>query len=224
MKVSIPSEIIHHSDDDLRSKVLEAFHKIVDYSKANEPGVTRYIATVPIDDTLGTEIYMIEEYASQEANASHIAAPPVQELISLLSTGDVLASAPEVYNNNITAQKEGAGNPSVSSDPAIVLAHYEYTPGTLSRALESWKDVVDYVEKNENGTGALAVLATEGGAEVRTVEIYESWEYLQDVHSKIPAIKAHQEHNGRGGTGAKGAVRLRCVHGFFGNGGACSKI
>jgi len=206
----------------LRYKVLEAFHKIVNYSEVNEPGVISYIATIPIEDVLGTEIYMIEEYASEEANTAHLTAPPVQELISLFGTGDVLASAPEVYNNNITAQKAVTGALTVSSDPAIILAHNEYTPGTLSPALKCWKDVAEHVKKNEDGTKAYTVLATEGRAEVRTVEIYESWEYMQNVHLKNSTIKAHQQCFD--GTTVKGTVRLRCVHGFFGNGRAGSKI
>lgn len=158
---------------------------------------------------------MIEEYTSEEANASHIAAPPVQELISLFGTADVLDSAPEVYNNNIVVQKAVTGDLDISSGTAIVLAHYEYPPGALSRALEGWKDVVRQIEESENGTRAYTVLATEGVNDVRTVEIYESWDYLQDAHLKDSKVKAHAP---------KSSVRLRCVHGFFGGGRTCSKI
>lgn len=44
-------------------QVLNAFHKIIQFSQPHEPDVLRYIVTLPADDTTGTFLYMIEEYA-----------------------------------------------------------------------------------------------------------------------------------------------------------------
>lgn len=43
-------------------QVLDAFHKIIEFTQPHEPEVLRYVATLPKDDTTGTVLYMIEEY------------------------------------------------------------------------------------------------------------------------------------------------------------------
>ena len=43
-----------------RDTVITVFEDIVEYSRANEPGVSMYAITVPTNDD-GTTIYMIEE-------------------------------------------------------------------------------------------------------------------------------------------------------------------
>jgi hypothetical protein len=45
-----------------RKTAIKAFRKIIAYTTPNEPEVLQYVCTLPVDDTLGTEIYMIEEY------------------------------------------------------------------------------------------------------------------------------------------------------------------
>lgn len=44
-----------------RETALEAFNKIIAYTTAHEPEVLQYVATLPVDDSHGTEVYMIEE-------------------------------------------------------------------------------------------------------------------------------------------------------------------
>ena len=167
---------------------------------------------------------MIEEYASQKVSDDHIASPPVQDLIKLFTTSDVLTGPPEVFNTNTVAEKISRPPPTVSSNPAIILANFEYKPGTLSHALEGWKDVVKYVESNEDGTKGYTVTAADGGNEVRTVEMYDSWDYVENVHLKAPAIAENQKQNGADRTGNKGAVRLRAVDGFLGREKGGAKI
>lgn len=48
-------------DGKARDKAIEAFDKIIDFTTPNEPEVLQYVCALPIDDTAGTEIYMIEE-------------------------------------------------------------------------------------------------------------------------------------------------------------------
>lgn len=166
---------------------------------------------------------MIEEYASQEASDAHIKTEPVQDLINLFTTGDLLASPPEVHNNNIVSQKLLSSPVSVSANPAIVLANFGYKPGTLENALKGWKVVIDYVTKNEDPTRAYAILATDGGNEVRTVEVYDSWDYVSEVHLKGPEIAENLEQNGKDRTN-KDAVRVKAVDGYFGRGLGGPKI
>ena len=44
-----------------REKVIKAFENIVEYSKANEPGVSKYAITIPTDASDEKSLYMIEE-------------------------------------------------------------------------------------------------------------------------------------------------------------------
>jgi quinol monooxygenase YgiN len=185
--------------------------------------VSRYIVTLPVQDDTKTDIYMIEEYASQEASDAHIQTAPVQNLINLFTTGDLLAAPPEVHNNSIISQKLLSSSLSVSANPAIVLANFGYKPGTLENALNGWKEVINYVTKNEEPTRAYAILATDGGNEVRTVEVYDNWDYVSNVHLKGPEIAQNQEQNGKDRTG-QGAVRVRAVDGYLGKGLGGSKI
>lgn len=49
-------------DTSAREKAIEAFRKIIAFTTPNEPEVLQYACALPVDDNLGTEIYMIEEY------------------------------------------------------------------------------------------------------------------------------------------------------------------
>jgi hypothetical protein len=169
--------------------------------------VLRYIVTIPIDDASNTEVYMIEEYASKEAHALHLQAPPVQELVSLFSSGDVLASGPEVHNDGILAQKVFHGV--MPPDPAIVLRYMEYKPEELSGALHGWKNTLDSAEKHDSIV-AYAVLGKEEECGRRTVEIYESEDYMEKA-------KGNED---RGGV----QVRLRFWDGYLGNNRGYSKM
>ncbi|OAL44506.1 hypothetical protein IQ07DRAFT_550239, partial [Pyrenochaeta sp. DS3sAY3a] len=104
-----------------RATAIAAFRDIIAYAIPNEPDVLQYICAVPLDDASGTEIYMIEEYASQAASTAHIATPPVQALLALFASGAVLAHAPEVHTSTVH-KKCSSGSPfPLSSNPAIML-------------------------------------------------------------------------------------------------------
>jgi quinol monooxygenase YgiN len=156
-------------------------------------------------------------YASQAASDSHLATQPVKDLIELFTTGDVLAGAPEVHIAPIVVNKLARTAPSISDNPAIVLSNFEYKPGTLENAIKGWKSVVDYVSAKEDGTKSYTILADlEKGKEIRTVEVYQSWDYMENVHLKSPVIASNVEQNGKDRTGVKGAVRVKLVDGFLG--------
>lgn len=201
-----------------RDQVLSAFHKIVEFTQPNEPDVLRYVVMLPLEDTTGTVIYMLEEYASSAANDAHIATAPVQDLIQLFTSGGVLAQPPEVHLCPVIASKTATSVPSISANPAIVLAHVEYKPGTLSRAVKDWSKVVDYATNNEHWTQGYTLGKDKEGNCVRTVEVYESWGFLDNVHLKSEAIAENQQANGKDRTGVQGAVRVRAVDGYLGRG------
>ena len=143
----------------------------------------------------------------------------MQALIQLFTTGDVLAAAPEVHITPIIANKTSTPIPTLSSNPAIVIAHVGYKSDTLSHALQGWKALVEDVAKNEYWTRGYTVGEDKEGMSVRTVEVYESWESLEKVHAQGEAVKKNQEQNGRERSAVHGAVRVRAVDGFLGREG-----
>jgi hypothetical protein len=60
-------------------------------------------------------------YANQEASDTHLAAKPVQDLIQLFTTGDVLAQPPEVHNSKVIVKKSSGMPIPVSSNPLSSL-------------------------------------------------------------------------------------------------------
>jgi hypothetical protein len=48
-------------DSAARDKAIEAFRKIIAFTTPNEPEVLQYVCALPVDDSQGNEIYMIEE-------------------------------------------------------------------------------------------------------------------------------------------------------------------
>jgi hypothetical protein len=48
-------------DTNARKTAIEAFRNIIAFTTPNEPDVLQYVCALPVDDNLGTEIYMIEE-------------------------------------------------------------------------------------------------------------------------------------------------------------------
>ncbi|KAJ4351446.1 uncharacterized protein N0V89_006788 [Didymosphaeria variabile] len=206
------------SSKEARKTVLDAFHKIIQFTQTHEPDVLRYIVTLPVDDTTGTVLYMIEEYASQAASDAHLATQPVQDLIKLFTTSDVLAQPPEVHTSTVTSSKPCSPPPAISTSPCIVLAHFDYQAGKVANALLGWADVVEYVAKNEYWTRGYTVGEGKDKNSVRTVETYESWEFLEKVHMKNEAIAKNQQQNGKDRVG-QGAVRVTAVDGFLGREG-----
>ncbi|KAK3209748.1 hypothetical protein GRF29_44g553722 [Pseudopithomyces chartarum] len=183
------------SSKEARKTVLDAFHKIIEFTQPNEPEVLRYVATLPVDDTTGTVLYMIEEYTNQAASDAHLATPPVQDLIHLFTTTSVLAQPPEVHTSIVTSSKPCSPPPAISSKPAIVLSNYAYKPGTVANALKGWDEVVGYVSKEEHWTRGFTVGGEKGKDGVRTVETYEGWEFWEKVHLEIKKATAHCDLN-----------------------------
>ena len=157
-------------------------------------------------------------YATQAASDAHLATQPVQDLIHLFSTTSVLAQPPEVHTSTVTSSKICSPSPEISTNPAIVLAEFEYKPGTVANALKGWDEVVKYVSKNEYWTRGYTVGEEKEKSTVRTVETYESWEFLEKVHFKSEAVGRNQEQNGRDRVGS-GEVRVVAVDGFLGREG-----
>ena len=178
----------------------------------------RYLVTIPIDESNETDIYMIEEYADQAALDAHLNAPPVQDLISLFGQPGVLARAPDVHNltPSIDFARPELKSLSLEKKPAVVIANFPFKAGTLSHALEGWRELIAYSEKTEPQTWGYTVMEDSESSMLRTAEVYENWEFVKGVHLKSPAVTANAEHNGKDRAGKMDAVELRAVDGFFG--------
>lgn len=48
-------------DGKARDKAIEAFRNIIAFTTPHEPEVLQYVCALPVDDSAGNEIYMIEE-------------------------------------------------------------------------------------------------------------------------------------------------------------------
>lgn len=121
----------------------------------------------------------------------------MQDLIQLFTTGDVLASPPEVHNCPVK-HKKSAGSPlSVSSNPVIVLLH-----STSSNA-DEWKSAVG----NVKGLNFVAVVEDKETKGVRMEMILDGWKSYESFESGAgtSVTKAANE-----------AVKIRPIAGFLG--------
>lgn len=101
------------------------------------------------------------------------------------------------------------------------MAHIAYKPGKAVAALDGFQALVGSLEESEKAVLAYAALLDEEHNTIRTVEVYESAEYYDEVHKDsslgfAKAIKENQNQNKTDRTGEMGAVKLKVVRGFFG--------
>lgn len=79
--------------------------------------------------------------------------------------------------------------PKSLTDPHVIFAELDYVPGGVDKATPFWKAVVDTGREKEPGTLAYGVLGDkEKQDRLCTFEVYESPEYLKDVHVPSDAI------------------------------------
>ncbi|KAK3080148.1 hypothetical protein LTS18_002995 [Coniosporium uncinatum] len=210
---------LHAADKEARQKLLDTLSRVMSYSRANEPGVIKFCLCFPLpEEDDGKSLFAIEEYADQPALDAHMSSPAVAELIKTFTAQSNLFSA----ETNVYVLPCGPGftRPRIAQldDPALVFASYGYQPGTIDAAISGaggWADLISESETKQDGMLMCAVLPDEKAGMIRTVEAYESWEYLQNEHVKSPAAKTNQEQNAGMGIGEKEVWRLRRVMGYL---------
>ncbi|KAF1849224.1 uncharacterized protein K460DRAFT_415630 [Cucurbitaria berberidis CBS 394.84] len=186
-----------------RKTVIDAFRKIIAYTAPNEPEVLQYVCAVPLEDKTETEIYMIEEYTSQAASDAHLATQPVQDLITLFTTSDVLAQAPEVHNGSVAVRRSSGLPVSSSSNPAIALANVGYKAGNV---VEEWGNVARTAIGGVKGFNLFMVVEDKDASSVRAVYVLDSW----------GAYKEFEQGSGVNKTGVAELVKIKAVDGFIG--------
>ncbi|KAF2691796.1 hypothetical protein K458DRAFT_473495 [Lentithecium fluviatile CBS 122367] len=197
------------ADKASRQKIIEALDKVSQWSKQNEPEVTRYAICIPRDEADGKPLWVIENYDSQEAFDSHMASKPVVDLITYFGANATLfGGEPTIATSELTASFTRPEAVNVA-DPFITYASIEYKDGKRVKALEGWKHVASETEKNEPSTLSYEIQKNKDHPEtVKTIEVYRNIEYFKEVH--IPS-KAVQENKAKYGD----ETRVSLKHAFL---------
>ncbi|KAI1627977.1 hypothetical protein EDD37DRAFT_692264 [Exophiala viscosa] len=180
------------SSNDARDRVIKVFEQIAAYSKAHEPGVLTYAVTIPRDDD-GVTIYMLEEYADKATSDAHLTSQPVQDLINLFTSQPVLKEPPTVYQLEpvYSFTKPEAMK---ATDPYVMFANISYKAGSATQSLPYWEAVSSESENNEPGSLQYRLCREEANADrLHTIEVYESKEYLWEIHAKSKQVKESVE-------------------------------
>jgi quinol monooxygenase YgiN len=161
----------------------------------------------------------IVRYADQSAMDKHMACEPVGQLLKLFSSNPAIFSdAPAIYglptklSPSTSFTRTSLGQ---IQDPLIIFANFGYKTGSVSQAIPGWIDMVKYIEGKEEGTLTYSVIADEEKGCIRTVEAYESVEFLEGVHVKSEAVAANQKQNGGMRTGKNDIYKLRMIAGYI---------
>lgn len=115
-------------------------------------------------------------------------------MFSWINSADLYSQDPDVHNlsyiEGLGFQRPGTAN---LSDPYVVSHEMKYKPGMANTSFPSWESVL--VESQaENGTYIYDVLQDASNSNtLRTIEVYESKAYYQDIHSKGKAVMDNDE-------------------------------
>jgi len=123
-----------------------------------------------------------------------MALPEVQDMVKWLGTGTVLSGEMKVKMNLTYVDDFFFTRPELKNakDPFVAVAEIEYKPGGVAESIPYWKAVVEEGRNNEPGTLMYGIAKDKDpGNEnmLYALEIYESKDYLYDVHVKSSAIQ-----------------------------------
>ncbi|KIW99588.1 uncharacterized protein Z518_11327 [Rhinocladiella mackenziei CBS 650.93] len=127
------------SSPESREELIKHLEQILEFVRASEKGVSKYAIAFPKNAGASNEVYMIEEYNDQLALQSHMATQPVQQLLTLFSSGTLLQSSPEIYSlEEIAAvmngsRRNGRGSTILFSLASIPAGGIDRLQGDLER-------------------------------------------------------------------------------------------
>lgn len=145
-------------------------------------------------------------YANQAASDAHLATKPVQDLIQLFTTGDVLAQPPEVHNCPIITKKTSGPPVPVSSNPAIVLMKIPSRSNLSAKEVERWCELSLIIMKSVKGVAAFTVVEDREANSTRVECVLQSWD----------AFAEYQKFMIDGRRDAAEVVKVRPIDGFVG--------
>ncbi|KAJ6185909.1 hypothetical protein N7519_007210 [Penicillium mononematosum] len=174
-------------DKAAQEKLLKLLRTAADHAHKNEPGLRRYAFTIeaqtPLSQTPNERaVWVIEEYADEPAYEEHFRQIPIRELSAWLAVG--LGEAPKIWTLEVQ-EDSSFTKPEVIGyeDPTIVFTDLGYKQGTLQSTLPYWKKVAD-ASKAESGTFVWGVALNRAESDrLAVIHIYESLEYLINVHA-----------------------------------------
>jgi quinol monooxygenase YgiN len=190
---------------------------IADFSKESEQdGVSRYVMLFPLDESIETSLYMLEQYKDQAASDAHLQQPLVQKLLKFFGDEAPLAGAPEIHNlaptfdvrrPNITEAKPGM---------IFLFAHIGYATGNLPKGLPILEELIHAAQAIEPQFLGCTACKDEANGTVRVVDMFESDEFYESEHVKsAPIAKFHKETTPLA-NGDFSVVKLKVMHGFLG--------
>ena len=101
------------------------------------------------------------------------------------------------------------------ADPHVIFAELHYIPGGVATSIPYWKAVVDTGRDKEPGTLAYGILRDSSKEDkLASFEVYESPEYLKDVHVPSDAITQSIKNTKHLRTGLKHNI-LKKVAGYL---------
>lgn len=120
-----------------------------------------------------------------------MAQPHVQSMVEWMGTGNVLGGEPRLFDLQYLdgfdfSRKEVAG----VQDPFVAFAELDYKPDTVQQSIPYWKAVVETGRQDEPGTVVYGILKDpKESNKLFALEVYESKEYLTNVHVPSKAIQ-----------------------------------
>jgi quinol monooxygenase YgiN len=177
------------------------------YSTEKEPGVYKYCICVPTDVSDEKTVWAIEEcvtpstrshitiadgyrYADKKTLDDHMASPPVQEMIKFMTSNPIVEGTPKIRNLSwIDDMVFTKAEVRQQKDPFIVFAELEFEAGARDGTLKYWNNNLKS-SKQEEGCFIYGFLKDpEQPDHIYTLEVYESEEFLMNVHIKSAAVK-----------------------------------
>ncbi|KAF2000651.1 hypothetical protein P154DRAFT_563136 [Amniculicola lignicola CBS 123094] len=142
-----------------RQTIIGALANVGQYSKANEPGVTRWAVFLPRDISNETSIYAIEEYANQAAFEQHMGCKVVTDLIAFFTANGTLFGGEGVITTSETQTAFAKSELATANDPFISYTKIEGGSEKASSA------------GSENVPGIMALSIAKDKANANTIHI-----------------------------------------------------
>jgi len=202
------------NSEEARNQIIGELDKVAQFTLQNEPGTYKYAITIPKDESDETSIYVIEEYADQASFATHQTSSAFKDLVNFAENENLYAEEPVVYEltpfHILTRPKVLTHN-----DPYIVFGTVEYQAGKMVESMPYWKNVFSTTQTEEAGSLVYALCSDHAKPDVmRTVEVYESKEYLWDPHAKSDAVVENVKNTKHLRTGLE-HVFLQIIAGYL---------
>jgi quinol monooxygenase YgiN len=210
---------------------MDILKQTMQHARDKEPGATKFALNIPQDEKDDKSIYAVEElaidpapfhaiaadnyrYENQAAFDSHLATPVVAKVLEQLQSQSLIVGTPEL---SILHPFCGFSRPesNTAKNVHIVIGTVVYKEGMVPHSLPYWKGVFDTTEADEPGCMVYSICKPEGKPDVlQTVEMYESSDYLWNVHVKSAAVQESVKHT-KDMRVSLAHLLLTCVDGFW---------